>query len=55
MPLVTLGDGRLNVELNQPVTLPLQLEAADGGDVNANLGHTLMFCVFDYLPDAAAA
>lgn len=55
VPLVSLGDGRLNVELNTPITLPLSLEAADAGDVNSNLGHTILLSFFDYLPNAAAA
>lgn len=55
VPLVSLGDGRLNVELNTPITLPLSLEAADAGDVNSNLGHTILMSFFDYLPNVAAA
>ena len=42
-------------ELNQAVTIPLGLLAADGADVHANLGHTVMFSFYDYLPDAAEA
>lgn len=55
MPLLSLDDGRLNVELNQPVTIPLNLMAADGGNVNTNLGHTICMSFYDYLPDAAEA
>lgn len=55
LPLLSLDDGRLNVELNQAVTIPLGLMAADGADVNANLGHTVVFSFYDYLPDAAEA
>lgn len=55
LPLLALDDGRLNVELNQPVTIPLGLMAADGGDVNTNLAHTICMSFFDYLPDAAEA
>ena len=55
LPLLSLDDGRLNVELNQAVTIPLGMMAADGGDVNANLAHTLCMSFFDYLPDAAEA
>lgn len=55
LPLLALDDGRLNVELNQPITLPLGLMAADGGDVNDALAHTLCMSFFDYLPDAAEA
>ena len=55
LPLLALDDGRLNVELNQAVTIPLGLMAADGADVHANLSHTVMFSFYDYLPDAAEA
>ena len=55
LPLLALDDGRLNVELNQAVTIPLGMMAADGGDVNSNLAHTLCMSFFDYLPDAAEA
>lgn len=52
-PLVSLGDARPNVELNQPITLPLNLDAARGLDVHANLDHTILITYFNYLPDAA--
>ncbi|QDP53457.1 MAG: hypothetical protein GOVbin4933_3 [Prokaryotic dsDNA virus sp.] len=55
LPLLALDDGRLNVELNQAVTIPLGLMAADGGDVNAALAHTICMSFYDYLPDAAEA
>lgn len=55
LPLLSLDDGRLNVELNQSITIPLGLMAADGGDVNDALAHTLCMSFFDYLPDAAEA
>lgn len=55
LPLLALDDGRLNVELNQAVTIPLGLMAADGADVHPNLSHTVMFSFYDYLPDAAEA
>lgn len=48
VPLIALGDGRLNVEQDQPITLPLSLEAAEG-----EYGHTLLINEFPYLPDAA--
>lgn len=54
MPLVTLGDGRLNVEANQPIRLPLTMAAAEGTTVNSGLNHTALMVFFDYLPDAAA-
>jgi len=55
LPLLSLDDGKLNVELNQAVTIPLGLMAADGEDVNSNLAHTIVMSFYDYLPDAAEA
>ena len=48
IPLIALGDGRLNVEQDQPITLPLSIEAAEGSNK-----HTLLFNEFPYLPNAA--
>lgn len=53
MPLISLGDGRLNVEVDQPITLPLSADAASGEDINSNLNHTLLITYFNYLPNAA--
>lgn len=53
MPLISLGDGRLNVEVDQPITLPLSTDAASGQDIDANLDHTLLITYFNYLPNAA--
>lgn len=53
LPLIALGDGRLNVEVDQPITLPLNTEAASGEDVDALLDHTLAITYFHYVPDAA--
>lgn len=53
MPLIALGDGRLSVEVDQPITLPLNTDAASGQDVDQNLDHTLLITYFNYLPTAA--
>mgnify|MGYP006422183529 CR=1 FL=1 len=51
VPLIALGDGRLNVEKDAPITLPLELGAA----ADKVFDHTLLGVFFDYLPDAAMA
>lgn len=48
VPLIALGEGRLNVEQDSPITLPLSMEAAEGSN-----RHTLLFNEFPYLPTAA--
>jgi hypothetical protein len=48
LPLLALGDGRLNVEQDQAITLPLETNAAE-----SDFGHTLLFQSFSYLPDLA--
>ena len=54
IPCIVLGNGRLNVELNEPVTLPLSLDAAeiDDGSIT-NDDRTVVFTFFDVLPAAA--
>lgn len=53
IPLVALGDGRLNVEQDQPITLPLSMDAATAEDVATGMDHTALLTFFGYLPDAA--
>lgn len=48
IPLISLGDGRLNVEQDNPITLPLSVEAAE-----STFGYTLQLNEFPYLPTAA--
>lgn len=48
IPLISLGDGRLNVEQDNPITLPLSVEAAE-----STFGYTLQLNEFPYLPNAA--
>jgi hypothetical protein len=49
VPLITLGDGRLSVEQDESITLPLDIPA--GADRVFN--HTLLWTFWDHLPDAA--
>lgn len=48
VPLLSLGNGRLNVEQDQPITIPLDTNAAE-----SKFGHTLLMQFFSYLPNAA--
>jgi len=48
VPLIALGDGRLNVEQDQSITLPLETNAAESA-----FGYTLLFQWFPYLPNIA--
>lgn len=50
LPLLTLGNGRLNIEQDQAVTVPLDMMGAE-----SPFGHSMLFTFFPVLPDAAAA
>ena len=49
IPLIALGNGRLEVASNEPITLPLDLTAAEDEDFD----HMVMLHEFFYLPVAA--
>ena len=51
IPLIALGDGRLNIEQDAPVMLDLEMPAA----ADEVFDHTFMMGFFDYLPTAASA
>lgn len=53
LPLISLGDGRPNVTQDQPITLPLNMDAATASAIDANLDYTMMMVFFDYLPNVA--
>jgi hypothetical protein len=53
IPLITLGDGKPNVEQDAAITLPFSMEAASGAKAVAAMDHTMMMVFWDYLPDAA--
>lgn len=50
IPLMTLGNGRLNVVQDQPIMIPLDQMAA-----RSDLTYTLLMQFFDYLPSIAEA
>jgi hypothetical protein len=53
VPLISLGGGRLEVEQDQPVKIPLESNAATAAKIDPNLNHTLLMVFFDYLPNLA--
>jgi hypothetical protein len=48
IPLLALGNGRITIEQDQPVTVPLETNAAE-----SKFGHTLLMQSFPYLPTLA--
>lgn len=54
IPLMSLGDGRLDVTQNEAIKIPLSQEAAIGTGAISGYDHTMLMCFWDYLPDAAA-
>ena len=53
MPLIGMASGIPEVEANEPIFLPLNVDAVSGEDVDAAQNHTLSFTLFDWLPNAA--
>lgn len=50
LPLISLGGGRLAVEVDNPITIPLDTNAAQ-----SKYGHTMLTEFFVYLPNVAMA
>lgn len=54
IPLLDISTDGLAVELNEPITMPIDKMASRGRKYNANMDHTILFVFFDYLPAVAA-
>jgi len=54
IPLMALGDGKLDVAQNEAIRIPIGHEAAIGTGAITGFDHTLLMSFYDYLPDAAA-
>ncbi len=53
LPLVGLGGGEMKIVANEPILLPLTMDAATAAQNNANTNFTAIMSFFDYLPTAA--
>jgi len=53
VPLVAVGSGRLEIETDEAIMLPLEMNAGTAAKIDRLLDHTLSFSFFDYLPDLA--
>lgn len=53
LPLVALGGGLSEVEIDEPIMVPLESDAATAVKLNPNFDHTLLWVFFDYLPSLA--
>lgn len=49
-PLIALGGGRLNIEMDAPIMVPLENSAAE-----SDFGHTVLFNFFPYVPNVGNA
>lgn len=53
LPLIALGNARLDVAQDEPIMLPLAIDAATAAKINPATDYTLLWTFFDYLPTRA--
>jgi len=55
IPLITLGDGKVQLEKDAPATIPLSMRGSRATKISANHDYVMMACFFAYLPTRAVA
>lgn len=53
LPLITIGNARLEVEQDEAIMLPIETSAATAAKLDANYNHTLVSVWWDYIPALA--
>jgi hypothetical protein len=54
LPLLSAGNGKVEVEKDEAITIPLELAAATGAKIDAAaFDHTILISFYDYLPNLA--
>lgn len=53
IPLMSIGGGNPNIQLDEAVTLPLNIDAAEGSRISTSMNYTMAVMFYDYLPDVA--
>lgn len=54
IPLLDFATDGLEIELNNPIMMPIDKMASRGKKYNANMDHTILFVFFPYLPAIAS-
>lgn len=53
IPLITASKAMPDVKINEPIMIPLNVDAATAKIIDTNLDHTMLWIFWDYLPDLA--